>query len=43
MDKGGSFPAVKQPGREADHFPETSVNVMKTWIYISIPPYAFKA
>jgi hypothetical protein len=34
---------VKRPGREAGHSPPTNVEVKKTWIYTSIPPYAFIA
>jgi hypothetical protein len=34
---------VKRQGREADHWPPTSAEVKKTWIYTSIPPYAFMA
>jgi hypothetical protein len=30
---------VKRPGREADHSPPTSVEVKKTWVYISTSPY----
>jgi hypothetical protein len=43
MGTGGSFPAVKRPGREADHSPPTSAEVKKMWIYTSTPPYAFMA
>jgi hypothetical protein len=43
MGTGGSFPGVKQPGREADHSPPTSAEVKKMWIYTSTPPYAFMA
>jgi hypothetical protein len=39
----GLFPGVKRPGREADHYPLTSVEVKKMWIYTSTPPYAFMA
>jgi hypothetical protein len=35
--------AVKQLGREADHPPPVSAKVKKTWIYTSIPSYAFTA
>jgi hypothetical protein len=34
-------PRVKQPEREADRSPSTSAEVKKTWIYTSVPPYAF--
>jgi hypothetical protein len=32
---------VKWPGREIDHLTPTSVQVKKTWIYTSNPPYVF--
>jgi hypothetical protein len=31
---GALSPGVKQPGREADHSPQTSAEVKKTWICI---------
>jgi hypothetical protein len=34
---------VKRKGREADHSPPTIVEVKKTWIYTSIPPFVFMA
>jgi hypothetical protein len=37
MDTGGSFPGVKQPGREADHSPPISAEVKKMWLYTSTP------
>jgi hypothetical protein len=40
---GALSPGVKRPGREADHSPPTSAEVKKMRIYISTPPYAFKA
>jgi hypothetical protein len=40
---GGSFPGVKQQGREPDHSPPATAEVKKMWIYTSIPPYAFMA
>jgi hypothetical protein len=40
---GALSPEVKRPGRDADHSPPTSAEVKKTWIYSSIPPYAFMA
>jgi hypothetical protein len=40
---GAVSPGVKRPGREADYSPPTSVEVKKTWIYTSAPPYAFMA
>jgi hypothetical protein len=43
MRTGGSFPWVKKPGREADYSPPTSVEVKKTWVYISTTPYVFMA
>jgi hypothetical protein len=43
MGTGGSFTGVKRPGRQADHSPPTSPEVMKMWIYTSAPPYAFMA
>jgi hypothetical protein len=43
MGTRGSFPWVKRPGREADHWPPASAEVKKMWIYTSTPPYAFMA
>jgi hypothetical protein len=40
---GALYPEVKRPRHEADHSPRTSVEVKKTWIYLSTPPYAFMA
>jgi hypothetical protein len=40
---GALSPRVKKPGREADHWPPTSAEVKKTWIYTSTPPYGFMA
>jgi hypothetical protein len=40
---GAVSPAVKRPGREADHSSPTSAEVKKMWIYTSTPPYAFMA
>jgi hypothetical protein len=37
----GSFQGGKAAGREADHSPPTNVEVKKTWVYTSIPPYTF--
>jgi hypothetical protein len=37
----GLFPRIKRSGREADHSPPASVEVKKTWIYTSNPPYTF--
>jgi hypothetical protein len=34
----GSFPGVKRPGREVDHPPPPSAEVMKEWSYTSTPP-----
>jgi len=34
---------VKWTGREADHLPQSSVEVKSTWSYISTPQYAFIA
>jgi hypothetical protein len=36
-------PVVKLLGCEADHYPPTTAEVKKMWIYTSIPPYAFMA
>jgi hypothetical protein len=41
MEKGGSFPRIKQQGHEADYSPPTSAKVKETWIYTSTPPYNF--
>jgi hypothetical protein len=40
---GALSPGLKQAGRDADHSPETSAEVKKTWVYTSTPPYAFMA
>jgi hypothetical protein len=40
---GALSPGVKRSGREADHWPPTSAEVKKTWVYTSTPPYAFMA
>jgi hypothetical protein len=32
---------VKQLGHEADHWPPTSAEVKKIWVYTSTPPYFF--
>jgi hypothetical protein len=34
---GALSPEVKRPGREVVHSPPTSVEVKKTWVYISTP------
>jgi hypothetical protein len=36
-------PAIKRSGREADHSPPTSAEVMKMWNYTATPPYTFMA
>jgi hypothetical protein len=36
-------PDVKRQERKADHLPPTSVEVKKTWIYISTLPYTLMA
>jgi hypothetical protein len=41
MGIGGSFPEVKQTGREADHSPPSSAEVKKEWSYTSTLPYVF--
>jgi hypothetical protein len=43
MGTGGSLAGAKGPGRVADHSPPISADTKKTWIYTSIPPYAFMA
>jgi hypothetical protein len=43
MGKGGSFPGVKWPGREADNLPPTRDEVKKIRIYKFTPSYAFMA
>jgi hypothetical protein len=43
MDTGGSFPGLKQPGREADHSAPASAEVKKMWNYTYTPPYASMA
>jgi hypothetical protein len=43
MDTGGFSLGVKRPGHKAVHWPPTSVEVKKTWIYTSTPPYIFVA
>jgi hypothetical protein len=40
---GAVSPAVKRPGREANHSPLASAEVKKTWIYTSTPLYVFMA
>jgi len=35
---GALSPAVKRPGREADHSPPSSAEVKDAWSYIPIPP-----
>jgi hypothetical protein len=32
---------VQRPGREADHSLPTTVEVKKTWVYTSTPPYVY--
>jgi hypothetical protein len=39
----GLFGGVMRPGRESDHSFQTSVEIKKTWIYTSTPPYVFMA
>jgi hypothetical protein len=39
----GDTAGVKRPRREADHSPPTSVEIKKTWVYTSTPPYVFIA
>jgi hypothetical protein len=41
MGTRGTFPRVKQPGREADHSSPTSSKVKKMWLYTSTPLYIF--
>jgi hypothetical protein len=41
MGTGDLSPGVKRPSREADHSPQPSAEVKKTWIHTSTPPYAF--
>jgi hypothetical protein len=40
---GALSPEVKRPVSEADHSPQTSAKVKKTWVYISVPTYVFMA
>jgi hypothetical protein len=35
---GVLYPAIKRPGRGADHSPSTSAEVMNAWSYVSTPP-----
>jgi hypothetical protein len=42
MGTGALSLGVKKSGREADHSPQTSVEVKKTWVYTSTSPYAFR-
>jgi hypothetical protein len=37
------IPGVKRPRREAEHSSPTSAEIKKICMYISIPPYVFKA
>jgi hypothetical protein len=41
MGNGGSFPAVKRPGREADHSPPSSAEIKNAWRYTSNHQYVF--
>jgi hypothetical protein len=43
MGTGDSFPGVKWPGREADHWAPISAGVNKTWVCTSTTPYVFMA
>jgi hypothetical protein len=43
MGTGDSFSGVKVAGREVDHSLPTTAEIKKTWIYTSIPLYAFMA
>jgi hypothetical protein len=43
MGSRGSFPAVRQPGRKADHPPPSSAEFKNAWSYTSTPQYAFMA
>jgi hypothetical protein len=38
LGTGKHFPAVKRPGREADHSPPSSAEVKSAWSYTSTPP-----
>jgi hypothetical protein len=40
---GTLSPRVKRPGREADHSPPSSAEVMNAWRYTSTPKYVFMA
>jgi hypothetical protein len=40
---GALSPGVKRPGREADYSPPANIQVKKTWVYTSTPPYVFMA
>jgi hypothetical protein len=40
---GGGGGSVKRQAYEADHSPPSSSEIKKTWIYTSIPSYAFMA
>jgi len=40
---GGSFLAVKRPGRETDHSPPSCTEVKNAWSYTCTPPYVFEA
>jgi hypothetical protein len=43
MGTGGSFPAVKRSGREANHSPPSTAEVKNAWSYNSTPQYVFMA
>jgi len=43
MCMGSSFPAVKRPGREADHSPQLVPRSKYEWSYTSTPQYVFMA
>jgi hypothetical protein len=40
---GSSFPALKRPGREADHTPQSTAEAKNEWSYTFTPKYAFMA
>jgi len=43
MGAGSSFPRINRPGREADHSPSSSAEVINACSYTSALQYAFMA
>jgi hypothetical protein len=43
MDAGSSLPVIKRPGREGDHSPPSSAEVLNACRCMSTPHYVFMA